>query len=414
MLRDRALPLLPEMLGAGAVDMLAAAAGARDQRVVAAKPVQVSWRPGRSLHVQYDAQIEIHGASPQTATFVAATGGEPPAGATALTRDGAQVAVWPMREDPYLPGIAVALDPEASGRLLDSLGAPGGPVTARVRAYRPGRRAVVELVRPGFRAFVKVVQPHRIAALQARHALLANHLRVPASHGWSDEHGLVVLEALPGLTLREALTVPNERVPSATDLFALLDQIPDPGDGVMHASPARTVAGHAALIQRLLPDESETIAAIVGGCEQATTSGEAVPVHGDYYEAQVLTQDGSLTGLLDIDSVAMGERVSDFANFIGHLAVWGPLSPDAERVAGYTRAMTATALERADKDTLGRQVAAVIVGLATGPFRTLTRNWPQDTRDRLAFAAAWLEWARSTDEKALTPVSEASHAGGRR
>src|SRR5690606_23888665 len=142
--------------------------------------------------------------------------------------------------------------------------------------------------KPGFRAFVKIVRPRRIQALQARHALLAPILRVPKSHGWSEEHGLVVLEALPGLTLREALATPGTDVPTPAALFALLDEIPDPGDGVRHVSTVKALPQHAALIRKLLPEHVALVDQITEGAQRATPAETLVPVHGDYYEAQVL------------------------------------------------------------------------------------------------------------------------------
>src|SRR5690606_31545657 len=132
-------------------------------------------------------------------------GGTLPEGAAVLRSELGEVAAWPVAGDPALPGLSAALDPQAVREMLAPLGVPRGPVALRLRAYRPGRRAVVEATMGGHRFFVKVLRPSRIEALQLWHRALEGILPVPASHGWSSDLGLVVLEARRGTTVREAL-----------------------------------------------------------------------------------------------------------------------------------------------------------------------------------------------------------------
>src|SRR5690606_11855324 len=93
------------------------------------------------------------------------------------------------------------------------------------RAYRPARRAVVEATGRRGRLFLKVVRPERVEALHDLHRSLAEHLPVPDSLGWSDR-GVLVMTALPGLTLREALRSSHQPTPPPAEVEALLDRLP--------------------------------------------------------------------------------------------------------------------------------------------------------------------------------------------
>jgi hypothetical protein len=89
-LHDDALPALGPMLGAGAVGMLEAAVESRGERLRSARPAQVTWRPGRSLAVTYDARLASGAEVAHPESLVAATGSVMPDGAITLERDGAR------------------------------------------------------------------------------------------------------------------------------------------------------------------------------------------------------------------------------------------------------------------------------------------------------------------------------------
>src|SRR5690606_26735783 len=150
------------------------------------------------------------------------------------------------------------------------------------------RRAVVEVWAGQMRFFLKVVPPAQIAGLQARHRLMGDLLPVPRSHGWSTELGLVVLEALPGQTLRAALGDRSFPLPDPQTIAAMLDIIPDPGDGARAGSPLTAARSHARLLKRVVPECADDLAAIVDRLQDDGPPGDLVPVHGDLHEAQLL------------------------------------------------------------------------------------------------------------------------------
>jgi hypothetical protein len=63
-----------------------------------------------------------------------------------------------------------------------------------------------------------------------------------------------------------------------------------------------------------------------------------------------------------------------------------------------------------DPTDLRRRVAAVVLGLATGPFRVQRDNWPSGTMQRIEMAERWVRSARLVQDKALSDTSARSHA----
>jgi hypothetical protein len=391
-LRDDALPAMGAMLGPEAGEMLAAALQIGAGRSLEARPAQVTWQPGRSLAVRYDARIRTPGGRDHVEPVIAATGDGAPEGPVVLQRGAARVAVWRLADDPQLPGLAQVLNREGAGALLRSVGVQAGDAQPHLRAYRPGRRAVVELRAGRARLFAKVVRPERVAALQARHAQMSRALRVPRTHGWSPAHGLVLLEALGGVTLRAAFGDPRP-VPEPAGIASLLERIPAPDDGAIAATPAEGVPGHIALLSRIRPERATELQAMQEALSRADGRAERlVPVHGDLHEAQVLTDRGHISGLIDIDTVAMGRRSDDWASLLGHLIVWGDTMPPAvqQRVDAFASKAMALAERECDRAGLRLRIAAVALGLATGPFRVQSNAWPAETRRRIDLAQAWI------------------------
>lgn len=412
-LRDPALPALPSLLGDEAEEILHAVVSSAGGSMLRSRPRQIHWKPGRSITVVYETLVQHHGAAdPTTEMLVASTGGPPREGALELVQGDSRVAVWTISSDPGLPGLAVALDAQRARILLDSVDAPAGPIRTRLRAYRPGRRAVVEVHSDAFRAFLKIVPPSDVSALQAKHKALSQDLPVPRSHGWSDELGMVVLEPLAGLTLREQMAQTNAPLPDPAEIAILLNAIRPPEDAGIVGGPLAAVRSHARLLRALLPAMAPRIADLRERLRNAPDPGDdLVPIHGDLHEAQLMVQDGAISGLLDIDTVGYGRRVDDWANMIGHLflRLESARGPEMrERLRQYGRHFLTLAETETDPADLRRRIAAVVMALATGPFRAQTVDWPAHTARRIDAVERWLESAealRLAREKTLTRPS---------
>jgi hypothetical protein len=385
------------LLGNDAAGLLAAVAEAAGGHLESWRPRQVNHQPRRSTVVQYRADVRWGGGRTTSETFVAATGDRiPPSGAAVFDDGTTRVAVWRWPSDPFLPGLSDALDGRRVAGLLDEVGVDGGALQLRTRAYRPGRRAVIEATGRRGRLFLKVVRPHRAETLHERHRLLSARLPVPDSLGWRND-GVVVLAAVRGRTLREALRSSDTPVPPPDAVTALLDRLPPELAGEQpRADLVSSAEHHAAVIAATVPVARQRVDDVLGVLRviagDSPFSVEAA--HGDLYESQLLVERGRISGLLDVDTAGAGLRIDDLANFCAHLSVLAQVSDRSKAVKRYGAALLTHAEEHHDRVELRRRIAAAVVGLATGPFRVLEANWEQNTLRRLDLAAEWLETAR--------------------
>lgn len=382
------------LMGDGARSLLAAALAPAQATVEGARVTGVSYRAGRTLMVEHDVRVRHRDGRRTREPMVLATGGAPPPGSLVLSDGERDVVVWRVPADPWLPGMGPALDPAVVRALLEDLGLPSVETRGRVRAYRPGRRAVIEVTGPGVRLFLKVVRPDRAEALHQRHRALEGSVPVPASHGWSAELGIVVLQALPGRTLRDTLLTSGP-LPAGAAISSVLDalppsDLPDPG----HGWRGEEFAAHLGAVLPPLRPRVDAVAERLVAYEAERAEEPEVPVHGDLHDAQLLVDGGRIVGLLDVDTYRSGRRVDDLATYVGHLAVLATTSPErSARIERHARSVLVGFDAGVDPALLRAAVAGVILGLATGSFRVQDPGWEHHTEARVAAAERWLDSA---------------------
>ena len=160
------------------------------------------------------------------------------------------------------------------------------------------------------------------------------------------------------------------------------------------------VADHARVLALAVPALRPRLDALVDAIGSADPGEHpAVPVHGDFYESQLLVDRGTVTGLLDVDTVGRGHRIDDWATLVGHLVLLEQILDRPAAAARYRAGLVGAGLRSWPADQLRRRVAAVLVGLATGPFRVLQDDWVRRTGARLALAEAWVAAGRSADRR---------------
>ena len=386
---DPAVPAVAVLLGPDARGLCAAAVEMAGGTLTSLRTTQIRYVPSASIVVQYSAAVAWAGGGSTRETVVASAGREVPDGVAVLSADGMDIAMWRFPNDPYLPGLASAMDGQRAGELLASLGAQPGETQLRTRAYRPGRRAVVEVAGHGGRIYLKVVRPDRVAALQARHVALAAYVPVPHSLGWSAELGIVALQALPGRPIRKALEAKSRRLPDGAGLVALLDQFPPAeSEPQVVSGPIDHAPRHGKLLAAVAPQAAGRIDEILDNLTVAP--GLAVPVHGDFHSGQVLADGEHITGLVDVDTSGVGQRADDLAVMLGHLSTLGLMSPARGVIDRYGARLIAAFDRLTDPAELRLRVAGAVLGLATGPFRIQEARWPRGTEARIALAERWI------------------------
>lgn len=389
------LPAAPLLDTPVATELLAAATEAAGLELIASTRRSVHERPGRSRSDVHAATLRVGDATREVLLVLHVDARTLPAGTFTVSTGPHPVAVWRFPHDPYLPGLASAVHPGRVRELLDRLGGPPGAVRLRTRAYRPTRRAVVEVaVTDGAQAarilYLKVLAGARAEELAAVHRAAAGAgIPVPRVVGVAGGQGLVALEARRGRTLREAVIV-GDRLPDPSQLVALSSRLaatglPSRRDPRAFADPTR----HVELLTRLLPDQAGRIARIVAVTRGV--EGEPTTVHGDLHAAQLLLVDGAITGLLDVDGAGTGLLAEDAGALVAHLEVIGELHPAAaERATAYAHEVAAAYAELVGDRALALATAAAWVGLATGPYRAQEAGWEQTTMRRLEQAEAAL------------------------
>jgi hypothetical protein len=172
----------------------------------------------------------------------------------------------------------------------------------------------------------------------------------------------------------------------------------------------------------VLPDARDRLAEVTAAIGPESDAA-GTTVHGDYYEGQLIVRGGRIAAVLDVDTMGRGRPADDPATLLGHLSVLGDGWPAGRRNI-HAHADVALRLfdQRLDPADLRRRAAAVVLGLATGPFRVQAPSWPAMVRQRIALAVRWVESATAVadrltvdaiGESHLTGVPRSSHAEAR-
>ncbi|PRY50581.1 Ser/Thr protein kinase RdoA (MazF antagonist) [Geodermatophilus tzadiensis] len=393
-------PSLQVLLGEPAGDVWAAVLGPLGGRLRSLTASTVTLRPDAAATVRYGAVVDWADGRATRESLAATTGAEVPPGAAVLegaAPDGRPVTVglwrWPL--DPALPGLAWAASAARTAERLAGLGLDVGSPRLRLRAYRPGRRAVVEVTSPAGCWFLKVVRPAAVADLADRHRRLAASVPVPPVLAATDD-GVVVLPGLPGTPMRTALAGDPAALPDPAALEALLDALPPVGSAGRRdpADPVPRVRAHATVLGMVCPGLAPRLDRLVAAVGAAAGTHPVVPVHGDFYEAQLLVSEGAVSGLLDVDTAGPGARIDDWATLLAHLALLERLGGPGP-VAAYRARVQALLAGRLPAGELAARVAGVLVGLATGPFRVQQAGWAAATEARVALAEEWVSGSPS-------------------
>jgi hypothetical protein len=300
-----------------------------------------------------------------------------------------EVAVWIYPKDPDLPGLVRAAYPAEMASVLNEYRVFDTPVAAEdVRlemiGYRPRRRAVVKctVARPAQVLYVKVLRERLFEQVRQRHQLLLD-AGVPAPQiaaATSDQ--LLVLHQLPGRPLARAIF--DDADPTTAErLIGVLDAMPPSVAGLERRPPwADSVRHYARMVSQALPSQAarlEWIASVVSDGLAGIPKGDE-PTHGDFHEGQIHVANGDVVGLLDVDTIGPGRRADDLACLIAHLSTVQRMNArQAARVHHLIRTWVPVFDTRVDPTELRLRAAAVIVSLATGPYRSQEAHWERET-----------------------------------
>jgi len=425
---DDALPAAVHLAGPRAEPLLRAAIDFVGGRLHSSRPIHIQYRPGSDVVVRFDSLVSWRGADPVRETLMAATSRDgAPAGTVPVVAeaDGRQLAVgvwrWPF--DPFMPALAAMVTPrEAAARLGELV---HGPLELAVVAYRPTERAVVRVIDAnGTVLYVKVLPPARVASLVERHRRLrAAGVPAPLIVAADEHEGWLAMAELAGDTVRERIKSDAPGWPDADAYLSLLRDLRSTGIADRRVATRTTDAvGHAAMLAAVAPDLQSRLDAQVDAIEPAIERADArrTAVHGDLHEAQLVVDGTRIVGLLDVDDAGCGDPLDDLATVLAHLRFRAAVDDRLRTRIGAYADELATAFSReaqalgCDAGELHIVTAAVLVGLATGPFRIQRPHWRRDVDRVLAAAEYEIRCACDPpDERSLSARSSGRHRSPR-
>ena len=311
-----------------------------------------------------------------------------------------EVAVWIYPQDPDLPGLARAAYAESMAevcnahQVFDHAVVPGD-LDLHMVGYRPRRRAVVRVAASDDEVvYVKVLRPRLFDDVVRRHRLLAEAGVPVAPIAATTDDQLLILRELRGIPLAQAVFEPA-RPCTAEQLIELLDSLPASVAQLERRPPWSDAVHHYAnVVAKAVPRLEERLGRLVdtiaAGLAPVGLGHE--PTHGDFHEGQVHVADGRVCGLLDIDTIGPGHRVDDLACLVAHLSTIQRMNPAQEaRVHELVRSWVPVFDTRVDPTQLRLRSAAVIISLATGPFRGQEPDWERETATMIRSAEALVQ-----------------------
>lgn len=231
----------------------------------------------------------------------------------------------------------VLLQPDgADARLRDLPAILAQPGTELV-AHRPSRRAVVRHTEGGETiAYTKVVRRSRAADAARRGQwvsdLIDGEIRAPRLLEGSDvERGMLRWSVVPGVTLHDLGTDPATTPESLERAWRAAGR----ATRALHDIPVQQVEPHhgpqeelgairkwvgPAMAHGLLDvgRVERAIETVLEGLAGAPEQGLGV-LHRDLHDKQLLCDADGSVGLIDVDTLARGERAVDVANVLAHL-----------------------------------------------------------------------------------------------
>lgn len=306
---------------------------------------------------------------------------------------------WEFPFDPELPALKVACSP---ARMSEAL---GEQVQVELLSYRPTRRAIIRAkTARGAVIYVKVVRPAKARSLLDRYKLLHEGGTPCPQVVYSTADGLIATAHVQGVPLSGVLAAGMGVYASSifTSLTDCLDTLPQSLMRIPR-QPAWSdrIEHYAFAASAVLPtelDRCQQIAEGVASLMRLSDPGPLVPVHGDFYEANVVMSPSghAARALLDVDGVGPGHRVDDIACLLAHTSVLPHVAPATyTHVAAELPVWVERAEQECDPVALNARCAGVALSLVAGSKRATGTEWMVDAVGRLETAEAWLARARA-------------------
>jgi len=267
--------------------------------------------------------------------------------------------------------------------------------------YKPERRHVARFTNPGGdSATVKFYSDREFDRVREfrKHLQPTENVRFPEWIGGSKAHRALAFEWMPGTILRDlpdAERLAATRRAGATIAHFHRGRQPRfrPQDPALATAQVLALAEDLAVLLPRVGDHARELALALAEWRSGLDD-PCAPVHGDFYDKQVVVGDGGLA-LIDSDRAHLGHPADDLGCFVAHLE---RNAVNGTRPAVPSGALTEALLEGyagvnpgQDLSRLGQHAAHALFRLIHNPFRDRAPDWPAQTSALLRRVAALFE-----------------------
>lgn len=265
--------------------------------------------------------------------------------------------MWMHPADPHLPALAPVAFDHAAEAILARMGFTTS-AAPQIVAYRPGRRAVLQVPTVQGDIWMKVTRPSRVQTLvRAQAAASEAGVPVPQVHGWAPD-GLVIMADAAGTPAADFLWEPDRLLDEVDVLRAQIATVQwdVPVSGV--ARRIRWYASRSSQRATVVLDRSRAL------IDEFSDGRRHTVVHGDLHYGQLfLNEHGSIVSVIDVDTLGIADPAEDAAAFLSHAIVSAGMTGGENRVRVW--ALADAAAERWGSAPLVRALTAVhLVGHA--------------------------------------------------
>ena len=243
--------------------------------------------------------------------------------------------VWQFPNDPALPHLAQAVEPEKAKRHLASQISNDCNVKVEIVNYRPEIRCTawyeLDNLNTGYSStyFGKIYADDRYKHIYNRLQWLQQHMDqqvflIAPLAGYSDNIKTFWQEKLEGQPLLEVITIANygKLLEQAAQLLSILNQcqVPCPSRKATH-DQLKEVTKKIKKLKRVFPHLQERLIQLQLDLETRLEQLAPVPlqvVHGDFHIRQMLIHQEQVV-LFDFDECSLGDPIEDLAHFIADL-----------------------------------------------------------------------------------------------
>lgn len=310
-----------------------------------------------------------------------------------------QIILSVFPNDAKLTSLKCLSDAEYRQRLFGRLFEPGSgwqeSTFGQILNYKPERRCVVRLTRPdGESALVKFYSRNGYSTARTVSRKLSEGRDgfYPSTVGRSKKHAVVAYLWQPGTTLRQLHSEGNLTVADLAAVAESLAELHVSGRGGLsrlrrHEQAARL----RALAQQTgiqLPQLRKRATFMARQLAQWRASQARVkrPVHGDFYDKQVIISAGKAR-LIDLDAVRLDDPLLDLGSYIAHLerpaenAGMSRIGIDLQKDTLLNRyaELSGSICEK----QLNNYIALGLFELIHQPFRDWAQDWPAQTEQLL-------------------------------